>query len=568
MQRWLELFHRLTVDIYRVRHSNLRIAFEELVAVAALSEEHGAELNHLRDVSDVSAELLKILKQDPVGSEILPSNVHYYPLLERCLDSSSKIIQPGLVVLSEQACGMLRNHYRPALLRNLRAAIMDNQIERALSLTSALATDLVSEGYDMRHLYWRGEWAFTRMPRRAFMERVDSFLEPFHERVSDSYSIVTRLIFSSPSSATRFPATIGEVSITEEVDGVTDPISEGYSKRDPLFRYASCRVVATDPFSATRRGHVVLSKSLDLLQFSQPSVKVDTNNGSLVITETGRKGQTVPNGLELLGPIRLVREDLDDRVAQINRIKQNTQIDEMTRTRLTLGLMYFRRGLNDVTPQGQFLNYWIGLEALAGGKPRTDVGVLRQNVSKTATLSYLRHVLLDLHENLRRLRVVFPPELHDLVKLWQWIVDERKREALISAAVDAPLLQHRIKDLGTKLSSRSSLKLILETHAQDVSWHVQRLSRLRNSIVHGGNIPEDFTQLAAHLADYLWRVVRDLLDELGAPNGVRDLRKHFEKNAYLYTRVSQIVNESSADPLPYDVLINPRGIWPVRAGPG
>ena len=179
VQRWLELFHRLTVDIYRVRHSNLRIAFEELVAVAALSEEHGAELNHLRDVSDVSAELLKILKQDPVGSEILPSNVHYYPLLERCLDSSSKIIQPGLVVLSEQACGMLRNHYRPALLRNLRAAIMDNQIERALSLTSALATDLVSEGYDMRHLYWRGEWAFTRMPRRAFMERWTRFLSHF-----------------------------------------------------------------------------------------------------------------------------------------------------------------------------------------------------------------------------------------------------------------------------------------------------------------------------------------------------------------------------------------------------
>jgi hypothetical protein len=160
------------------------------------------------------------------------------------------------------------------------------------------------------------------------------------------------------------------------------------------------------------------------------------------------------------------------------------------------------------------------------------------------------------------LKIPLRPELLHLEKLWKGLTNSSERETLVEAAANSPLLQHRIATLAQRLGTHSAIKQTLETHAQDVSWHVQRLSRVRNAIVHGGSVPEDLTQLAAHLADYLWTILRDLLDELADPNGVRELRKYFEKGSYLYERVFQTLNESADNPLPYQVLINPRSIWP------
>ncbi len=76
--RWLELFHRLTIDSYRVRHLNLRLGFEELARVVSDVAEIGIDALNVREVA---AEVLRLLREDPVASDVLPNRKYYYGAL-------------------------------------------------------------------------------------------------------------------------------------------------------------------------------------------------------------------------------------------------------------------------------------------------------------------------------------------------------------------------------------------------------------------------------------------------------------------------------------------------------
>src|SRR5262249_7838672 len=98
---------------------------------------------------------------------------------------------------------------------------------------------------------------------------------------------------------------------------------------------------------------------------------------------------------------------------------------------------------------------------------------------------------------------------------------------------------------------------------QDVLWHLQRMYRLRNAIVHGGELPSDFTQINSHLGTYLWATLRVAIEEFSRPGGIRELRKVFEKYTWLFDNVSRLLQDDpNGDPL-FEIRIQPQGLGPV-----
>ena len=53
--------------------------------------------------------------------------------------------------------------------------------------------------------------------------------------------------------------------------------------------------------------------------------------------------------------------------------------------------------------------------------------------------------------------------------------------------MDYPLLQYRIEYYGKMYSDCNKLKLFLTSHRKRVSWHIMRIYRNRNMIVHDGS---------------------------------------------------------------------------------
>ena len=133
LQRWLELFHQLTTDNYRVIHLNVRVGFGELRHVIDESENKVIESSNIQDVS---AEVLKLLKTDPIAKLILPHHEYYYVSLEKpYLGEQTKVAHPGLKVLVEQACEKLDSRYRAAIIDAIAIAIEENDVEKTILLT-------------------------------------------------------------------------------------------------------------------------------------------------------------------------------------------------------------------------------------------------------------------------------------------------------------------------------------------------------------------------------------------------------------------------------------------------
>ena len=566
VMRWLELFHPLTIDTYRVRHLNARLAFTELCDVIAEAERNRTDM---LNATDVALEAKRLLTEDLVAEALVPQRQHYYPPLMTPLIDNNKAIHPGTRVLAEQLRARFEAHYRNTLLDELRDAIVTDQLDRTLRLTSTLAADLIGEGFDLRHLFWRGQ-SFTKRPVQDFGPRLDAFLTSFRQPEKQRFTAVFRLAFASDYEAADLPATIGRMAVDHAPPRMIHRAAAEFGKQDPKFRYAFVEVDAFDPYAAVSLGTAELTRALDLLQFVRPRSVVSSPAVGLV--DWPATAMIIPTAMELLGPLRIATEEVEVRMRQVSDIGRDNRVAAVTVDRLTAGLHYLRRGLTDGVATGQFTNLWIGIETVAGGTGRTNIATLRQQVSRMVALGYPRRILSDLRANIERLHVGLGNEFDTqvlaeqhrttaLVAQWKWLLNPAFIADVVTPAQIEPLLRHRIAAVGNALATRQAVRASLERNAEDVSWHLQRMYRTRNTIVHGGRSAGELTHLGSHLATYLWAILRVLIGELAQPGGISDIDKVMAKYSWLYEQELRLLQEQAQ--LQFEALVDPMVLWPA-----
>jgi hypothetical protein len=567
VERWIELFHHLTIDNYRVRHLNVRVGFEELRRV--IQDAESRLIDH-QNVQYVAQELLALLKSDPIAKTLLPHQEHYYPsLLDPFIGNGSKSVHPGLIVLVEEACETLASRYRIALIQALAEAIRRDEVPQALTLTSLLASDLIDDGYNFRHLLNRG-FSFVREPCKAFGDRLQELLQEAQRDDVRSFLVAYRIDFATDQDAAECPNTVAGLHIrSQSTVSDDDPRLKG-SIPGSNVRLATCKVEAPDLFAASRKGSTKFYRALDMLQFAKPSLQIVSHKVAYVASHAEVRQVEMP--LELLGPIRIANEEVEKRTRQFNEIMTRLR-DTATVHRVSLGLQYLRRGISDSAPQGQFLNYWIGLEAIAGGKERTDIRNIRTVVPSLLALGYPRNLMRDLYDNFERLKIpvgdvigVNSTDLSNHLRgseaLWRGLLDSSQHANLLGLASCSPLLEMRLRQIADQFRTGLATKDAMEAHKREIEWHIQRLYRVRNAIVHGGQVPTDLTHLAANLATYLWAVLRSMLDDLSSGPETHDINKFFNKHLWLYERVlSQAQAQGASSPL-FALHLEPTRIWP------
>jgi hypothetical protein len=560
--RLLELTDQHTLDSYRVRHLNIRLGLEELAAVIAESEESTA---HLVNVKDVAAEVLRLFKEDPVAPVTFPNREHSYPTL---VEFGAKV-NPGLGVLVDHFRRLASQRYRTDLLESLRHSVLNDDEDRTLRITSALVTDLIADGHDHRHLYWRGEY-FIKQPARPFLEKFTQFIDRCRPPLlSQNYSVIFRLAFGSLTAANQFPGALGTMAVTTTpLVPLLDPRIEPFGRPVSLFRFVTVSTHALDPFSASRKAAVELAKSLDVLQLVNPMSSVLVLPTSLVMSPDG-SGQYVRLTLELLGPVRVAHEDLMERSEQLSAIALQRPVQQATRDRLFIGLQNLRRALTDIEPRSQFLNAWMGLEAVLGGTWRTDIAEIRRCVARFIASGYPRRILLDLLRNVRKMQIDPGEEFREavdqerdqwraLAAFWRIIWNPERRARLLTASFDHPLLEHRILGVAQAFGDARAIKSQIRRNLEDVEWHVQRMYRFRNAIAHGGYVPDDLTLIGSHLVTYLWAILRALISELANPAGVTDVRRFLDKAVWLYDRQAAVLDEmANAPEPPFSLILQP-----------
>ena len=573
--RFLELLHPFTIDNFKVRHLNLHMVFLELKQIIQGSIEKQFETDH---VEEVCKEALEILKTDPIAELILPKKNQYNESLSKPLffnkkDHTNTRIHPGVIVLIDHIVSVLNNNYFEKLIQELNLALSSDQPKNVLPLTEALVTEAIGIGFHPNRLYWRAK-GFLNPPQRPFSQRFQSFMDELIIKKPGEYTAIFRLSFKNDLQANQCPPSIGKVECVSKVkeDGINEK-SKDYLKEDNKFRYAIIRELpAKDQWRAATRGFSRLSRILDLMQFANPSLEISPGKTAVII-QSGTPSFTIFFENQVLGPFELEKDAVTDVEKQFDNIINSQHLSGITQKQIRLALQYFRKGLSDPTPEGQFLALWIGVESLFGRLGPGQLSYIRKNIAILMTLEYSKRLLLDLDQNLKRCNIKLPLEIESsilneydknkkLVILGDALREESSLEKLLDATKDNPLLKSRVQQTASIFITSKSLKEAIKKHLTDVDRHVFRMSRLRNAVVHGGDIPEDLTHLLFNLVAYLRISLREIMKELSTSRAHKTIHDVLYKKEWLYDNVKKNLEVAAEDNLPLIDLIFPEIFWP------
>ena len=90
-----------------------------------------------------------------------------------------------------------------------------------------------------------------------------------------------------------------------------------------------------------------------------------------------------------------------------------------------------------------------------------------------------------------------------------------EREYAYNILSDFPLLRNRIFVLRTEIFEKKS-KFIkkLNNYKQRLEWHIQRIYRVRNSIIHSGESSERIRDLVEHLHAYIDEIIFEIIERM------------------------------------------------------
>lgn len=235
-------------------------------------------------------------------------------------------------------------------------------------------------------------------------------------------------------------------------------------------------------------------------------------------------------------------KDFDDRTLGINSEHIITKLIESARgndfVKIDKIIQTHNTALTSPDINNAFLNLWSVLEIISVDLFASDTSKIKQVLNN----------IVPVLERTRFIRIV--EELHDYLKgnisqqdyssFLSLISEEGSEEYKIACFVGLkkykterkqacdtwlrkyPLIRSRIYMLyDSMLSSKKVYLSEVNRYGQRLIWHIQRLYRVRNSIIHSGEPDNNMVALVEHLHSYVDEVLLDIIIRITRSNSMR-----------------------------------------------
>lgn len=156
--------------------------------------------------------------------------------------------------------------------------------------------------------------------------------------------------------------------------------------------------------------------------------------------------------------------------------------------------------INSVDIGNQLLNLWTIIEVLVPTEPKGSFSKINQICNVTTSVLNAQYVKSLIEQVLSDLCHCIPDVIknqlanvtkgqNDIEKITAILVlpeYQAEKSAIFNALNGYPLMQYRIEHYSSIFSNRVQLKNFLIAHRKRLSWHLMRIYRNRNMIVHDG----------------------------------------------------------------------------------
>lgn len=543
-QTWDEMLFDYALDSYQPRRFNVIGLCSELIDTYAYYE---ADVLSVQSISPIRDELLDTLKKDKTARRILGEE---YPILTGVLKEWDPAKPDRQITFAAASISKaLTPSLQSAIADQLAKAVADPQRKEDISdLAGRLLTEILRQGYSPSFVYFSLQSRFFKKDPVKAVHDIVPFLDLFHGNAK-TYRVVFKM-----NAAARLLAR----NAKEDFLKTTDVLEPKFTRLDVERAFLAKSndetfieapdVEAKDEYSARREAEFRLATASTLAGFLVHHTPIDPERDTLVY-----EGYP-PTRAYRLGPARkpalrrpdVPDESFDDALTELVQAVVADALDEKTRARLSGALRAHTVGVNASIVQNQFSNLWTALETLASPSPdRNTIRVVLRRLVPVLCLRYFLKLVRQLRNDFRNCaRPAYERCLHErkpdetdmdvFVRVLSGTADAAPLKDVLAACDANPLLRYRLFRYNEFLTSPDRALKALTEHEQRVTWHMQRLYRARNALIHAGADYDMIDLLTENVHDYLDLVFGELTDRIREDESPTSIEKIFSQCEWDY----------------------------------
>lgn len=518
IQRWIELLNTHTHSKYAVRYLNTHQALKELNYVIKEMIEGSIKRND-NHLSIVFEEVNKVLTEDeifknkaPSHSRILDNSLRKAPKAENV----SKLY--SIIFRIEYVIRHIEKKYLGWIIEELNNYLFNSEqqykkIEKTMEL---LASELLGKGWSIDELY-STSFDLILTHKNNVNDKFNAFFSKLRRE-----PLPYIFIFSIRKNLTRDTRDYLEKLNLEILTGeeilntYSDYKIENIDKRKYYVRVIQNSL---DVHSGVNSAWQTIVSKLDVLNFYGYIIPDFDIAPIILLPDTPKYVRNVKVDLVTKKRRFKAPDTLMDRV-----LKQLNNGNVEVNRKLKSLFEFIRISDESLSPQSTFINLWIGIESFVQSKEFDgSIENVKMVISTTATHNYIYSLVKNFLEDCNRceLAVNFEGRTYIVGKLnpkdalelfWN---DNFVSEMTLETEKLNILLAYRFKEMYEMLKNGRRCASILENHMKNLQQHVHRLYRIRNSIVHAGQVQYNNTDLfIRHLYEYIEYVMSVVIHRL------------------------------------------------------
>jgi len=563
IERWAELFNRYTIDIYRVRFHNSHTILRELLDLITTIESIELPLKHLQWVAQEAGQ---IISRDPL---IKDNYNNYYPIIQTELNNQSNWNNKEPISKIKYSIKHLVNdlsqNYIEYLINELNNSITYGNLEKTYKLTGLLATESMSNDFNQFYLYSQYH-LFFNVSYSDFGDCFKTFKDLIN-KPSEDYLVILRI---DASLNEDFPSKIFDVEIVKNQNPLYDTADEKtYLSGGHYIWYAKININAKDHYIAAIKAAQKLENALDVVNYGFPLQSFSLNPEALVYKLPANPPKLARTNLNIPGFYKS-NTDWFERISEnIRSIYEDGRINDSTKDKIRSSMRYIRQGRAAINPEEQFLNFWIAFEFLMRTEGyRNILESIRQFAPKIMSLYYPRKLLRDFIENLNRLKIKYSDNVRRVldidrqfdkkeIGLLYILRNESLKNELYQCIDRSEILKYRLNELAISFNTSHNIFNLVNCNKTIIEWHLARIYRLRNRIVHGAAHNLIIDQLSANLFSYLLEILNEAIYQLPKIAEFNSIDDFILSYSFAYNTWSNILKNDKNSEIPIQYIVEP-----------
>lgn len=550
LQRWTELFHPQTMDSYAVKVLNARGALAELVSVLQGILQHEIAGWHLEHVWEETREkVLADIALQKFGPQLRKR------IVEALTKPPSASNRPELMRNLEEISFLLdqmAEKYLNWLTEGLADAIADDDLDEVDAIAGSLASELATR----RHPHSLYDLGF--MLKDGFDQNWGKFLEIVH-KPRQTFLVFLPIMadsalldkFSQQLEFTLLP-TRELAGRGHDLEYVRKTVGSTLPNTFALIQVEAedlrtAGVIASDRLQSSANAiHLFYDESKMSLPLHWALVEIDQPGGR-------------PHLKKVLIRERSRSFEREGQMKNVLWVLAESDASPETKRRVQTVVDYCAYAKKTRTLSSRFLHNWVALETLFG-YAQDGFKLTELYLPALLNLEYIFRLVRNFIDDCSRcgVRLDAIPGMKTAVtrqvvhRMLDVLTNSAETSRLFDLTRDEDLLAFRARQLHGHLAKGTKVARLLTSHHKRLQWHLYRLYRIRNDLVHFGRQTPLTAACLPHLEDYVGRALARLT-HLMRKHNLRDIRRAAVLGYHSYhMSVEQVNSDTPYDP---DILL-------------